>query len=260
LDDAELKKTWEDYIRTKDQELKNTLIIYYLPLVKSTANRIAYGLPSHVNKNDLISSGIFGLISSIEKYNLDSGTKFKSFASMRIHGSMLDELRNMDWVPRSVRARAKKLQTAYNAIQQEKGRFATDAEIADFLGISLDELNDFVSSTRIINVVSLDAKIFNPDSNSTATYSDFIEDKSKKLPIDNMFKQEKKTLLIKAIEDLSQQEKIVLTLYYFEELTLKEIGEVISVSESRVSQIHSKALFRLRARLSLSEVKDYASN
>lgn len=260
MEDEDLKKLWHTYKKKPADSLKKELITHYLPLVKAIAIRLSNGLPRHISLDDLISSGVCGLISSIDKYNPDSGTRFKSFAGLRIHGAMLDELRSLDWVPRSVRSRSKQLQMAYNTIQQEKGRFATDSEVADFLNIPIDDLDSFIESTKIINLVSLDAKIYKEESGHTLNFSEIIADKKQSLPIGKITKDELKQTLIEAIASLSKQEQIVLTLYYFEELTLKEIGSVIGVSESRVSQIHSKSLYRLKAKISLSEISDYASN
>ena len=259
MEENELHLLWDRYISKRDNEDKNQLVTHYLPLVKAAAGRIAYGLPSHVKVDELVSAGVCGLLSSIEKFDPHTGFQFKTFASMRIHGAILDELRNMDWVPRSVRARAKKLQAAYNAVQQQQGRFAMDTEVAEFLGISMEELSDYIESTKIITLVSLDSKIYTSKSENPVNFSDLIEDKSDHGPSKDLFKQEQKEILVKAIEELSKQEKAVLTLYYFEELTLREIGEVLGVSESRVSQIHSKAIYRLKARLNFSEVSENAS-
>lgn len=260
MEDEDLKKIWDSYKREQNPDLKKELITNYLPLVKAIAIRLSAGLPKHISLDDLISSGVCGLITSIDKFNPDSGTRFKSFAGLRIHGAMLDELRSLDWVPRSVRSRSKQLQLAYNTIQQEKGRFATDSEVAEFLNIPLENLDSFIESTKIINLVSLDAKIYKEESGHTMNFSEIIADKSQSLPIGKLSKDELKQTLVDAIHSLSKQEQIVLTLYYFEELTLKEIGSVIGVSESRVSQIHSKSLYRLKAKISLSEISDYAPN
>jgi len=260
LEDNALKLTWEKYVKTKDQQEKNKLIIHYLPLVKATAARLSVSLPAHINIDDLISSGVFGLISAIERYKPGLGTKFKSFSNLRIYGSMLDELRNLDWVPRSIRSKSRQLQEAYNAVQQQKGRFALDSEVADFLGVTAEEFTDMISKTKIVTIISLDAKIYNNKSNNAGSFSDVVEDKKTLTAHFKLSKKETKEILVNAIEELSKQEKIVLTLYYFDELTLKEIGEVLSVTESRVSQIHSKAIHRLKARLNLSEVADYAAN
>ncbi len=260
MQETDIPRLWSQYASTKDPEVKNELILFYLPLVKSAAIRLASGLPSHIQLQDLMSAGVLGLIASIDKFDIRLGIQFKTFAGMRIHGAMIDELRNLDWVPRSVRTRAKKLQTAYTLLQQEKGRFATDAEVADFLGLSMEQFNEYVDSTQIVTMVSLDAKIYNSKSDSQINYSEIIQDKSPASdPLTGLHQEELKDLLVKSINEMSQQEKLVLTLYYFEELTLKEIGAVLGVTESRVSQIHSKAIYRLKARLHFSEVDSHAS-
>lgn len=253
-----LQRDWRDYIRTRDPQIKNRLIVHYLPLVKATAERVAGTLPGHIQIDDLISAGVFGLLSSIEKFDPNAGHQFRSFASFRIHGAMLDELRSMDWVPRSIRAKSRKLQAAFSAVQQQKGRFATESEVAEFLGISIEELESIVDETRILTLISLDSRIYHSRLDSPVSFSEIIPDRSRPSPPQQISRKEEKRILLEAIQNLSRQEKIVLTLYYFEEFTLREIGEVLGVSESRICQIHSKAIYRLRARLSMSEVTDYA--
>ena len=261
MDNISVDKLWVNFVSSHSPEAKNELITFYLPLVKSAALRLAAGLPSHISVQDLISSGVLGLISAIEKFDPHAGIQFKTFAGLRIHGAMLDDLRSLDWVPRSVRSKAKKLQAAYNAIQQEKGRFATDEEVSEFLGISLEDLNEYVETTKVVTLVSLDAFVYNSKTDNPVPFSETLEDKSEaSKPLAHLHKNELREILIKAISELSEQEKLVLTLYYFEELTLKEIGLALEVTESRVSQIHSKAVMRLRARLCWSEAGIYASS
>jgi RNA polymerase sigma factor for flagellar operon FliA len=258
LDDAAIKQAWLDYTETRDQDIKDEITVHYLPLVKQTACRLAMHLPSHVQTDDLISAGVFGLLSSVEKFDPHTGNQFKSFAMLRIQGAMLDELRHMDWVPRTIRSKAKKLQEAYNAVQQKMGRFATDHEVAEYLGITIEELNHLIETTKSVHMISLDSKIRSGSYDSEGRFQDIIPDQRATMPYQELSRQEYKDILTQAIMDLGRKEIIVLTLYYFEDLTLKEIGLVLGVTESRVSQIHSKALYRLKSRLNLSEVADYA--
>ena len=260
MTETEVKQAWQTYIKTREPEIKNDLILHYLPLVRYNASRLALTLPPQVNINDLISSGVFGLISSIEKFKPDSGFQFKSFASHRIHGSMLDELRSLDWVPRSVRSKSKKVQAAYNEVQQQHGRFPTDDEVAEYLGISMEEFHELLEATKIVSLFSFDSKINPSLLEDSPLLSELIKDPRISSPAQEMAREELKQLLIHAIGELPKQEKTVLILYYYEELTLKEIGEVLGVTESRACQIHAKAIFKLRAQVHSTEITEYATH
>ncbi|MBN1522175.1 MAG: FliA/WhiG family RNA polymerase sigma factor [Candidatus Aureabacteria bacterium] len=247
---------WFVYKKNGSIEAKNSLIEHYLAVVKYTVSRILPGLPPHVHPDDLISAGVTGLIEAIENYDISSNTKFESFANFRIHGSIIDELRAMDWVPRSIRNKARKLQAAYSVLERKLGRPATDTEVSEFLNITNQEFDDLINETRCINIISLNTPIKRGDSTQ---FSEIIADTKDKLPAYEMQKKDRKRLIIEAINQLPKQERLVLTLYYYEEMTFKEVGEVIGVSESRISQIHTKAIFRLRGKLDISEVVFNAS-
>jgi len=249
-------RSWKTYRETGSQELKNRLILCYLPLVKVCARKISYGLPSHVRLDDLVSAGILGLVAAIEKFNPEAGSPFESFARLRIRGAILDELRHLDWIPRSIRAKARKLQDAYLELQHKLCRFPTETEVADHLGISMDDLVSLMQALHTSQWTSLDASV--SAAHPEHALSSLIPGKNDNLPSEVALKEERREIMVKLIKDLSQQERIVLTLYYYEDLTLREIGEVIGVSESRVSQIHSRAILRLRTRLKHFEYTDHA--
>ena len=251
-----IRKWWVAYKKEDSIEAKKDLIEHYLPIVKYTVARILPGLPSHVHPDDLLSAGISGLIEAVGHYDITSKTKFESFANFRIHGSIIDELRAMDWVPRSIRSKARKLQAAYSLLERKLGRAAMDTEVADFLNLNLQEFDALLHETRSISIISLHTPIKRGD---VTQFSEIIADTKEKLPAYIMQKKDRKKLLINAINKLPKQERIVLTLYYYEEMTFKEIGEVLEVSESRISQIHSKAIFRLKGKLDISEVVFNAS-
>ena len=249
--EKDIKNWWFSYKKENSEDAKNKLIEFYLPLVKYAVARILPSLPHHIVEDDLISAGILGLIDAIEHYNIDTNTKFESFAGFRIHGAIIDELRAMDWVPRSIRAKARKLQTAYTIVERKLGRAATDVEISEFLNISLEEFNKLINETKCVNLISLNSPV---KKGEKTQFSELIADNKNKIPIDEIQKKDRKKIIIEAINRLPEQEKKVLMLYYYDELTFKEIGKVLGVTESRVSQIHSKAIFRLKGRLDLNEV------
>ncbi|MBN2144668.1 MAG: FliA/WhiG family RNA polymerase sigma factor [Candidatus Aureabacteria bacterium] len=260
MTETEVKQAWQTYIKTRNMKIKNDLILHYLPVVRHNASRLALALPSHVNINDLISSGVVGLISSIEKFDPNAGFQFKSFASHRIQGAMLDELRNLDWIPRTIRSKSKKVQAAYNEAQQKHGRMPTDVEVAEYLGVSMEQFNELLEATKIISLFSFDARINPSLMEDSPLLSELIKDPRIASPSQEISREELKQLLIQAINELPKQEKTVLILYYYEELTLKEIGEVLGVTESRICQIHAKAIFKLKARVHTSEIKEYATH
>ena len=250
-EEAKWAQKWVDYKTNGSIKAKKELIEHYLPFVKYTVSRILPGLPAHVHPDDLISAGISGLMEAVEHYDIQTKTKFESFSNFRIHGSIIDELRAMDWVPRSIRNKARKLQTAYSALERKLGRPATDNEVADFLNIPIDEFEQLINETKAVTIISLSTPVKRGDNTN---FSEIIADTNDELPADMMQKKDRKRLIVEAINNLPKQERAVLTLYYYEEMTFKEIGEVLGVSESRISQIHSKAIFRLRGRLDISEV------
>jgi len=238
---------WQQYKATGDPKAKENLILKYASFVKYVAGRIAMNLPDSVDFEDLVGYGIFGLIDAINKYDPARQVKFKTYAQTRIRGAIFDELRVLDWTPRSIRQKARELERALMKIENDKGRAATDEEIAEELGCSMKELQKIYNDTRGALLLSLDEICF--DSENSSVRMNFIEDGTIDSPQDSIEKSELKDLLAEAIGSLSEREKLVITLYYYEELTLKEIGKVLGVSDSRVSQLHTKAVLRLRAKL-----------
>lgn len=255
--EIDIAEQWQIYLKDRnDEKSKNNLILNYLSLVKFLVGRMSISLPTHVDKDDLVSVGIGGLMKALDRYDPDCGTKFETYATIRIQGSIIDELRSMDWVPRSVRDKARKLQKAYTCLEERLGRFANDEEVAQYLGISLEELDTLVKDAKPATMLSMSTVMRNDGSdNRPISLIDALSDDSAS-PFDKAQERELKEVLIEALHNLSEQERRVIILYYYRELTLKEIGEVLSVSESRISQIHTKAVFRLRSRLSKSFLKE----
>ena len=241
---------WTRFRRTKDKALRDRLILTYAPLVKYVAGRLGSGLPAHVDEGDLVSYGLLGLISAIERYDPDRDVKFETYAIARIKGSILDELRAMDWVPRSVRSRAREIERAIGDLESRLGRAPTDEEIATKLGVSQDELDESLSEISRSSIAALDELwTVQGSSGDQVALIDTIEDTQGPEPQSALDQSEVKEMIADAISRLPEREKLVITLYYYEELTLREIGEVLGVTESRVSQLHTKAILRLKARL-----------
>lgn len=244
---------WKKYKQTHDPKIREQLILKYTPYVKYIAGRVAMGLPPNVEVEDLYGYGIFGLIDAIEKFEPDRQIQFKTYAQTRIRGSILDELRKLDWTPRSVRQKARQLEKAYIHLENTLGRSATDEEIAQYMNISLEELYEWYKDTRGSFLLSLDDLLYSED--DSVTLGDNIPASETDNPQNKIEQKELKQMLVKAINELSERERLVLTLYYYEEMTLKEIGEILNVSDSRVSQLHTKAILKLRAKLSLVSKK-----
>jgi len=245
--DEEDQKLWQQYKTTRDQRIKDSLIMKYASFVKYVAGRIAVNLPSNVEFDDLVSYGILGLIDAIDKYDTGRNTKFKTYAKTRIRGAIFDELRQLDWTPRSIRQKARKLEKAYAKLEGKLGRDATDEEIAEFLKIDISELHKLFDETKKSLLLSLD-EIFYDDEEGSSRF-DFVEDQKSDNPQRKIEEAEAKRILTDAISKLSERERMVITLYYYEDLTSKEIGKILGVSDSRVSQLHTKAILRLRGRL-----------
>ena len=238
------QKLWEEYAKNKTPELREKIILEYAGLVKIVAGRLSIYLGYNVEYEDLVSYGTFGLIDAIDKFDFDKGVKFETYASVRIRGAILDQIRKMDWIPRTLRQKQKKIDSAYKKIELETGRPASDEEIAKELEISVDELDDWQSQAKSSNLISLDeymdqgeTKVDIPNSEDYAQPEKIVE------------QQALKEILVNALELLTEKEKKVIVLYYYEELTLKEISSVLEVTESRVSQLHTKALQKLRMKL-----------
>lgn len=236
------EELWERYRKMQTPELREQIIIEYAPLVKLVAGRLNMYLGYNVEYEDLVSYGIFGLIDAIDKFDMTKDVKFETYASLRIRGAILDQIRKMDWIPRTVRQKQKKMDEAIKAIESRTGRTASDEEIASELGLSEDELLGWQSQLKVTNVVSLNEYIEQGTEPvmETRGNSHFIQ------PEEMVEQNELKVMLEKAMEQLTEKESKVILLYYYEEMTLKEISRVLEVSESRVSQLHTKALSKMQ--------------
>jgi RNA polymerase sigma factor for flagellar operon FliA len=248
--DDELGLLWDTFKRTADDLAREKLILHYAPLVKYVASRVATGLPSSVDQSDLVSYGMFGLIDALEKFEPRRGNKFETYAIPRIKGAIIDELRAMDWVPRSIRFKARELDKAQADLEAILKRQPTEQELAERLGVNRRELHAMLSQISFVSVLALDEVVSaGSDRGEQVSLIDTIADKGLD-PTWGLESQETRGLLAAAINSLSEREKIVVTLYYFEGLTLAEIGEILGVTESRVCQIHTKAVGGLRGQLS----------
>ena len=253
----ETQDLWREYTKSKDQGTRDRLILTYAPLVKYVAGRLGSGLPAHVDEGDLVSDGLLGLIGAIERFDPDRDIKFETYAIARIKGSIIDELRAMDWVPRSVRSRARDIERAIGELERKLHRAPTDEEIADKLGVSTDDLNDSLTEIGRSSIAALDELwTVSSSGGDQVALIDTIEDTQGPEPQSELAQTELKEALGEAIARLPEREKLVVTLYYYEELTLREIGEVLGVTESRVSQLHTKAILRLKARLAGSPARE----
>jgi RNA polymerase sigma factor FliA len=247
---------WQQYRKTKDQGIRDRLILTYAPLVKFVAGRLGSGLPAHVEENDLVSYGLLGLIGAIERYDPDRDVKFETYAIARIKGAIIDELRAMDWVPRSVRSRAREIERAIAELEKQLLRAPTDEEIAKKVGITEEELEESLTEISRSSIAALDELwTVSSSGGDQIALIDTIEDSDAPDPQSTLSQTEMKEAIGEAIARLPEREKLVVTLYYYEELTLREIGEVLGVTESRVSQLHTKAILRLKARLSGSPAR-----
>ena len=245
---------WREFKRTEDpvrvKALRDRLILTYAPLVKYVAGRLGSGLPAHVEEGDLVSYGLLGLIGAIERFDINRDIKFETYAIARIKGSIIDELRSMDWVPRSVRARAREIERTIAQLESKLTRAPTDEEIAARLGVTEDEFQDSLMEISRTSIAALDELWTSSSTGDPVAVIDTIADPDAAEPQSAMAHTELREALGEAISRLPEREKLVVTLYYYEELTLREIGEVLSVTESRVSQLHTKAILRMKARLS----------
>ena len=249
---AQTQRLWATYKSSGLQVDRDRLILVYAPLVKYVASRVAVGLPQNVEQGDLVSYGMFGLIDAIEKFDLERGFKFETYAIARIRGAILDELRSIDWVPRSVRAKARALEQAYAKLENELRRTPTEAEIAIELDLTDDQLQTTLSQISFIGLAALDEVMGGGDRGESMTLGDTVADAGEG-PVAAFEIVEMKQILADAVSGMPEREKLVLTLYYYEGLTLAEIGRVLGVTESRVCQIHTKAVFQLRGRIQATE-------
>lgn len=245
-----VREAWEEYKLTGSEQARDGLTLHYSPLVKYVAGRVGVGLPANVEQADLISYGIFGLIDAIEKYELTRGIKFETYAISRIRGAIIDELRAMDWVPRSVRFKKREVEKAYNALENKLKRPPSDEEIAKEMGISVTDLNNIYTQLSAVSLVALDEMMaVEGGSGDKISLVDTLEDTKTVSPADAFEVDEMKEILAGAISRLPEREKIVVTLYYYEGLTLAQIGEVLGVTESRICQMHTKAVLALKGKM-----------
>jgi RNA polymerase sigma factor for flagellar operon FliA len=250
---AAIPQLWKEYKETGGRDARDKLIVQYSPLVKYVAGRVSVGLPQNIEQADLVSYGIFGLIDAIDKFDTGRGIKFETYAIARIKGSIIDELRSIDWVPRSVRAKARSVEKAYTKLENEMHRTPTDAEVALELGMTEAELHAVFNQISFVGLVALDEMLsVSGERGESTTLGDTIPDKGEG-PVAAFEVEEMKQILADAINRMPEREKVVLTLYYYEGLTLGEIGEVLGVTESRVCQIHTKAVLQLRSKLAEPE-------
>ncbi len=246
MDEAGRKRLWQDYQRLKSQDLREKIILEYAPLVKLVAGRLSMYLGYNVEYDDLVGYGVFGLIDAIDKFDTCKDVKFETYASLRIRGAILDQIRKMDWIPRTIRQRQKKIDAVMKEIETTTGRSATDEEIAKGLGISGDEYTDWQSQMKITGVVSLNEYIEQggPELKGEKSVSSQFE-----IPEEVAEREELKEKLRESLDILTEKERKVVLLYYYEDLTLKEISYILEVSESRVSQLHTKALSKMKSKL-----------
>lgn len=247
---VDLDALWTEYKQQGSQRAKDKLLAEYTPLVRYTAQRMAVNLPKSVEIGDLIGAGVLGLIRAVETFDLSLGYKFETYATHKVRGAILDDLRAMDWVPRSVRQKSRRLLQAYSELEQDLGRVPYDDEVAGHLGVGMAEFEDLLSEVAPTTIVSLEETLPDQSGESKSlTMLDTIADPNGVNPLHELGFQETKRILSEAIAELPEKEKLVIALYHYEELTLKEIGEVLGITESRVSQIHSKAMLKLKARV-----------
>jgi RNA polymerase sigma factor for flagellar operon FliA len=247
---TELDRLWSEFKERAEQSARERLILHYAPLVKYVVGRLAAGLPHTVERADLVSYGMFGLMDALDKFDRTREVKFETYAIPRIKGAIIDELRAMDWVPRSIRFKAREVEKAYSGLESKLRRAPTDGEVAGHLGISLSELHEVVNQISFVSVMALDELVSTGDERGEKrSLLDTLADAASSDPAAELEGQEMRGMLAAAINSLTEREKIVVTLYYFEGLTLAEIGEILGVTESRVCQIHTKAVGQLRLNL-----------
>lgn len=246
---AEAKeKLWEAYSKKKTPELHEKIIIEYAGLVKVVAGRLSMYLGHNVEYDDLVGYGTFGLIDAIDKFDYSKGFKFETYASLRIRGSIIDQIRKMDWIPRSIRQKQRKIDNACQSLESKLGKNYRDEDLANEMNITVEELNDWQNQTKVTNIISLDEFMEQGSESKTEQYFATTFDQPEKI----IESQELKETLKNALETLTDREKTVIILYYYEELTLKEISKILEVSESRVSQLHTKALKKLKIKLGVN--------
>ena len=245
--ESRLREAREQHGRVP-QDLKDHIVIEHTALIRYIVNRIAVRLPSHIDLDDLNNTGVIGLMDAIDKYDPSKNCKFKTYAEFRIKGAILDQLRSLDWVPRSIRQKSRRLEQAYAEVEQRKGRQATEIEIAESLGIEMEEFHFLLNQVRGISMVNLDELRSTGDSDQPM-YGDIFEDVKAENPFSSLKTRELRQAVADCIGNLPEKERLVVSLYYYEDLNMKEIGNVLGITESRVCQIHTKAVGRLRSKL-----------
>lgn len=244
------EEIWQKYFQTRDEGLRDALIQEYLPLVKQVAGRLALGLPAHVEEEELTACGIIGLLEALERYNPSSEASFKTFATWRIRGAMLDELRRITWMPRSIYQRLRRLQETEQKLSHRLGREPSVQELAAELSWSPEAVEQLYAQVNSCSLVSLDALLFAPSSAGSESNEEAVSSEGTCLtPEENLEWEERQEILARAIEELSEREKLILSLYYKEELTLKEIAQILNITAARVSQIHARCILQLREKL-----------
>lgn len=246
----EVDSLWEKYAKTKDKEIKKALIEKYIDLVKIVSGRMYNYYGSKIEYEDLLGYGVLGLIDSIEKYDIKKNIKFETYAQIRIKGAIIDSIRKLDWIPRSLRKKSKDVQNAINQLENKLGRDPTNEEIAKFLNISVKELENILCDTSTFNVASLEDLILSNEDFSAS----FQQENTR--PEEICENKELKEILVESLNSLNENERLVITLYYYEDLTYKEIGHVLDLSESRISQIHSKAILKIKNYLKKKGIDD----
>jgi RNA polymerase sigma factor FliA len=241
---------WRDFKESHDEGLRERLILHYSPLVKYVAGRVSVGLPATIEQADLVSYGIFGLIDAIEKFDIERNIKFETYAINRIRGAIIDELRAIDWIPRSVRFKAREVERALGELEGRLLRPPSDAELAEELGVSLDDLQETLNQINLVSVVALDELLsVSGEKGEAVSLVDTLADTKAADPEMSFESEETRHLLAQAINHLPERERLVITLYYYEGLTLAQIGQVLGVTESRVCQMHTKAVLQLRNKM-----------
>ena len=246
MNEAEKKRLWDEYGKSKSSEIREKIIIEYAPLVKVVAGRLSMYLGYSVEYDDLVGYGVFGLIDAIDKYDLCKEVKFETYASLRIRGAILDQIRKMDWIPRTIRQKQKKIEAAMQEIESSKGRPATDEEIAAMLGITDDEYLDWQGQMKVTGVVSLNEFM---EQGSEVPAESGVHSRHFDSPEIVIEQDELKKMLMESLTLLTEKEKKVILFYYYEELTLKEISSILEVSESRISQLHTRALQKMKTKI-----------
>lgn len=244
----DLDRLWKAFKSTGDAGAREKLVVHYSPLVKYVAGRIGARLPNNVEQGDLIQNGMFGLMDAVDKFDPERGNKFETYAVNRIHGAILDQLRALDWVPRSVRARAREINRSLSELEHDLQRTPTDEELAAHMNMALGDLQTALAEISALGLVALD-ELLSPGERESASVGDLVADHSALDPYGSYEKEETRHFLADSVNRLGERERLVITLYYYEGLTLAEIGEVLGVTESRVCQIHTKAVMSLRNRM-----------